>query len=134
LAQFVSTFSKEELLVVSRAFAHFLAIANAAEKHHINRVLEEFNVSSGGFYDKEDSCGGVLPELAEKHSAEVVWNTLVNQTVELVLTAHPTEVNRRTILDKHRRIQGVCILQKVVIICGKKSPPLIIVYFSLTRF
>jgi phosphoenolpyruvate carboxylase len=30
---------------------------------------------------------------------------LCTQQVELVLTAHPTEVNRRTLLDKHRRIQ-----------------------------
>lgn len=38
---------------------------------------------------------------------KLVYDTLVNQTVELVLTAHPTEVNRRTILDKKKRIQEV---------------------------
>jgi phosphoenolpyruvate carboxylase len=82
-------------------------MANAAEKHHIKRVLEEFNVPSGGFYDKVDSCGAVLRDLTDRHSAEDVWEALTTQTVELVLTAHPTEVNRRTVLDKHRRIQGV---------------------------
>ena len=107
LADYVSTFSKEELLVVSRAFTHFLATANAAEKHHTRRVLEEFNISKGAFYDKVDSCGGVLGKLAEEHSPDVVWEALASQTVELVLTAHPTEVNRRTVLDKHRRIQEV---------------------------
>ena len=85
----------------------FLATANAAEKHHTRRVLEEFNISKGAFYDKVDSCGGVLGKLAEEHSPDVVWEALASQTVELVLTAHPTEVNRRTILDKHRRIQEV---------------------------
>ena len=108
LADYVSKFTTEELLVVSRAFTHFLASANAAEKHHTRRVLDEFNVSKGAFYDKVDSCGGALASLAEEHSPDVVWEALVNQTVELVLTAHPTEVNRRTILDKHKRIQEVC--------------------------
>lgn len=93
--------------MVSRAFTHFLASANAAEKHHTKRVLDEFNVSKGAFFDKVDSCGGVIATLAQEHSADVVWETLTNQTVELVLTAHPTEVNRRTILDKHQRIQEV---------------------------
>ena len=94
-------------MLVSRAFTHFLAMANAAEKHHVKRVLEEFNIPCGGFCDKVDSCGAVLRDLAQKHSPEEVWDALTTQTVELVLTAHPTEVNRRTILDKHRRIQGV---------------------------
>ena len=94
-------------MTVSRAFTHFLAAANAAEKHHARRVLEEFNVTKGAFYDKVDSCGGVLAKLAEEHSPQAVWDALTNQTVELVLTAHPTEVNRRTILDKHKRIQEV---------------------------
>ena len=107
LAKYVSTFTTEEILVVSRAFTHFLASANAAEKHHTKRVLDEFNVSKGAFYDKMDSCGGVIEALAEEHSPDVVWVKLANQTVELVLTAHPTEVNRRTILDKHQRIQEV---------------------------
>lgn len=107
LAEYVSTFSKEELLVVSRAFTHFLATANAAEKHHTSRVLEEFNNSKGAFYDKVDSCGDVFETLADKHGKEAVWEALTSQTVELVLTAHPTEVNRRTILDKHRSIQEI---------------------------
>lgn len=105
LAEYVSTFTKEELLVVSRAFSHFLASANAAEKHHTRRVLDEFNVHKGAFFDKMDSCGGVIAKLADEHSVEEVYEALSTQTVELVLTAHPTEVNRRTILDKHRRIQ-----------------------------
>lgn len=109
LADFVSTFTTEELRVVSRAFSHFLASANAAEKHHMRRVLQEFNLPKGAFYDKIDSCGGAIEALAKEHGPDVVYDNLVNQTVELVLTAHPTEVNRRTILDKHQRIQETLI-------------------------
>jgi phosphoenolpyruvate carboxylase len=31
----------------------------------------------------------------------------LKQKVEFVLTAHPTEVNRRTLLDKRTRVQTV---------------------------
>jgi phosphoenolpyruvate carboxylase len=37
-------------------------------------------------------------------SAEEIFQALCDQNVEIVLTAHPTEVNRRTVIRKHRRI------------------------------
>jgi len=55
-----------------------------------------------------DSCGGVLPELISTSSgktAKDIHDTLTSQQVEIVLTAHPTKVNRRALLDRHRRIQ-----------------------------
>jgi phosphoenolpyruvate carboxylase len=45
--------------------------------------------------------------LGEGHSADQIYEALTTQQVELVLTAHPTEVNRRTILEKQRRVQGI---------------------------
>lgn len=108
--------SNEELKTVSRAFAHFCAIANAAEFHHRNRRNEhrlglyatsEGKDTAAAMIPADDSCGGVLPQLLKRGdlTAEQIHNTLCTQQVELVLTAHPTEVNRRTLLDKHRRIQ-----------------------------
>lgn len=110
-----ASLSNEELKVVSRAFAHFCAIANAAEYHHRSRRNEQKLISYATGEGKErvaaltadsDSCGGVLQELRDRGiSSEEIFQTLTSQQVELVLTAHPTEVNRRTLLDKHRRIQ-----------------------------
>lgn len=106
--------SDEELKVVSRAFSHFCAIANAAEYHHRSRKNEHRlrqnagqNSSLGALVIASDSCGGVLPDLIKNKglSAKEIYDTLVSQQVELVLTAHPTEVNRRTLLEKHRRVQ-----------------------------
>lgn len=109
-----SSLSNQELRVFSRAFAHFCAIANAAEYHHRSRrnknkllqsqQLHPDRISALG--SASDSCGGVLPQLLESGlSAQNIFDTLTTQQVELVLTAHPTEVNRRTLLDKHRRVQ-----------------------------
>jgi phosphoenolpyruvate carboxylase len=107
LVDYVSSFSNADLCAVARSFTHFLAIANAAEGHHRARRLAQTE-PSGAFYNKSDSCGGAIPNLlAQGHPAEKIFQTLSTQTTELVLTAHPTEVNRRTILDKHRRIQEI---------------------------
>jgi len=98
-------------MVISRAFTHFCAITNAAEYHHRSRRNEETlrsnnaSGSVGALGPQADSCGGVIPVLAEKHSAQEIFDAITSQTVELVLTAHPTEVNRRTLISKHKRIQ-----------------------------
>ena len=56
--------------------------------------------------DKGDSCAGAIERLIESgHSKDVIFDALNQQKVEIVLTAHPTEVNRRTILDKHERLK-----------------------------
>jgi phosphoenolpyruvate carboxylase len=52
--------------------------------------------------------GGALKSLLDDgHSPETIFDALTSQQVELVLTAHPTEVNRRTILEKQRRVQKI---------------------------
>ena len=134
MAQYVTSLSDKELVVISRAFAHFLAVANAAESHQRCRRLkldlerETANVEGGNHSNvvpmgapepmgalhasKPDSTAGVLTKLVYGNdeatvSKEAVYNSLINQTVEIVLTAHPTQVNRRTILEKHGRIQRI---------------------------
>jgi phosphoenolpyruvate carboxylase len=110
-----SSLSNDELKTVCRAFAHFCAIANAAEYHHrsrrnYERLLESYQQNpenTGSLGSAPDSCGGVLPQLMKENglSPQEIFDTLTTQQVELVLTAHPTEVNRRTLLNKHRRVQ-----------------------------
>lgn len=112
MADLCANLSNEELYKVSRAFTHFMAIANAAEGHHRARRIKESvqsaPVCSGALYPKPDSCGGAIPDLLKKgHSSDEIYKALCSQTTELVLTAHPTEVNRRTVLEKKRRIQSI---------------------------
>lgn len=71
---------------------------------------------------RPDSCGGVLPALAEKYDKDMLWDALTNQTVELVLTAHPTEVNRKTILNKKRRIQQILTKADQYRLMGRTTP------------
>lgn len=112
LTHFAKTqLTDQDLFLVSRAFTHFLALANVAESHHRARLVERSDRdshTSGALHNKPDSCGGLISQLLQQgHAADEIWQALANQTTELVLTAHPTEVNRRTILDKKRRIQDI---------------------------
>jgi phosphoenolpyruvate carboxylase len=68
------------------------------------------------------SSGGVLKSLLDSgKTADEIFDALTKQKVELVLTAHPTEVNRRTILEKQRRVQK--ILTSADSLRDKNLPP-----------
>ena len=120
LVDFVEGLNSKEIVVISRAFAHFLGVANAAEAHQRCRRLKMDLTAEGSegllgalHETKRDSTAGVLSQFltngddGKKISKDELYNTLINQTVELVLTAHPTQVNRRTLLEKHFRVQSI---------------------------
>lgn len=120
MVDFVGPLSNKEIVVISRAFAHFLGVANAAEAHQRCRRLKMDLVKEGSegllgalHETKRDSTPGVLKNLLngiggnKKVSKDELFQSLTNQTVELVLTAHPTQVNRRTLLEKHGRVQKI---------------------------
>ena len=108
----VKKYSPKKLLGISRAFTHFLALSNAAENHHRIRRLREVILESNSessLYPKEDSAYGSIYNMINKSDVDKkdIFNALCNQQVEIVLTAHPTEVNRRTILQKHQNINNI---------------------------
>jgi phosphoenolpyruvate carboxylase len=95
---------------VARAFTHFLALSNSAENHHrVRRLRHRMMSTECALSPKEDSCSGTVRRLlgAMGKSKEEVYEALCQQKVEIVLTAHPTEVNRRTMLQKHQRIREI---------------------------
>ena len=99
----------EELTGIARGFQHFLALSNVAENHHRIRRLRERLISSGvdlPMAPRDDSISGAIERLKTdlKLNEETIIDALKSQCVEVVLTAHPTEVNRRTLLLKHQRV------------------------------
>ncbi len=93
-----------EALPVARAFAHFLNLANIAEQHHRVRRRREYqrDPSAG---PQPGSCDEVFARLrADGISAERLFEAVTALRIELVLTAHPTEVMRRTLLQKQRHV------------------------------
>ncbi len=94
----------DELVPVARAFSHFLNYANIAEQHHRVRRRRAYQLDNSA-PPQQGSIAELVPRLLSKGIApEDLFETLVNLRVELVLTAHPTEVTRRTLLHKYEDI------------------------------
>jgi len=92
---------EDEVLPVARAFTQFLNLANIAEEHHrVRRRLD--NVAA---QDLPDELRDLLSRLREQgFGADQLIETLTSLNIDLVLTAHPTEVNRRTLIQKYDAI------------------------------
>ncbi|MFC3606452.1 phosphoenolpyruvate carboxylase [Stutzerimonas tarimensis] len=101
LSETLDSLSEDELLPVARAFNQFLNLANIAEQYH--RIRRRHPGEAQPFESR------VLPNLlerlkAEGHAAESLARQVGRMDIELVLTAHPTEISRRTLIQKYDAI------------------------------
>ncbi|MDH4562050.1 phosphoenolpyruvate carboxylase [Pseudomonas sp. BN411] len=88
----------DELLPVARAFNQFLNLANIAEQYH--RIRRRAPDEPQPFEDRV--LGDLLQRLLSAgHAPEQLARQLARLDIELVLTAHPTEVARRTLIQKY---------------------------------
>lgn len=62
-------------------------------------------------------------------SAEKVYESLCSQTVELVLTAHPTQAFRQSLLKKYAKVCRCSVQRKssLCVICGVGVSPCVLV-------
>ena len=108
LSASLNQLQEDELLPVARAFNQFLNLANIAEQYQLIHRRDE---SQPAPFESR-----VLPELLarlqrEGHSSESLARQLARLDIELVLTAHPTEVARRTLIQKYDAIAAQLALQ-----------------------
>ena len=89
----------DELLPVARAFNHFLNLANVAEQFHTISVTGAPEGIYKALNDQIEKLSIMLENGQLNH--DEVESVLSELDIELVLTAHPTEVTRRTIINKH---------------------------------
>ncbi|KAL8249706.1 hypothetical protein R6Q59_006574 [Mikania micrantha] len=98
LASELSKMTLEEALKLGRAFSHFLSLMGIAENHHRSRKTKNIAQVS-------KSCDDIFNQLIQSGiSPDILYDTMCNQEVEIVLTAHPTQINRRTLQYKHLKI------------------------------
>ncbi|EDM24998.1 phosphoenolpyruvate carboxylase [Lentisphaera araneosa HTCC2155] len=103
LKDLIRGLSNEELKNLVRAFGQFLNLANLAEAHHFMSDMKDFE--EGALTKHLTKLTQIIPELlANGRSKEEIINTIAGMNIELVMTAHPTEVKRRTWLHKHAQI------------------------------
>jgi phosphoenolpyruvate carboxylase len=100
LGKLLESLTPAETVSVIRAFAYFSHLANIAEDRHFlrRRAAHEPGAQPGslGYSFSRLTAAGV--------SAEIIATALENSYVSPVLTAHPTEVQRRSTLDAERAV------------------------------
>lgn len=102
LKKLLKGLSDEQAVSVIRAFTYFSHLANLAEdRHHIRR--REVHDRVGDV--QEGSLAHTWQRMKRAGvTTEQITDTLVHGHVSPVLTAHPTEVQRKSILDAERDI------------------------------
>ncbi len=104
LADELSRMSTDEALPVARAFTHFLHLANIAEQHHRIRRRRQYRADPNAPPQRGSCEDGFARLIAEGVSPDALFDAVRGLRIELVLTAHPTEIARRTLVHKYNRI------------------------------
>ena len=105
LAEAVRALPLERQSVVLRAFGLYFQLANLAEQHHRLRRRRQYEHEGR---TSRESLDAAFAELAAAGvGGDSLARAVAGSSLELVLTAHPTEATRRTILTAHLRMSGL---------------------------
>jgi phosphoenolpyruvate carboxylase len=107
LSDELSRMSLDQALPIARAFAQFLHLANIAEQHHRVRRRRAYQRDPSAA-PQRGSCDEAFARLiAGGVTPDRLYGAVCGLRIELVLTAHPTEVVRRRVVQKHNRIAAL---------------------------
>ena len=121
LTKLLKGLSSESAMKVLRAFTYFSHLANLAEdRHHIRRRVAYERM--GSYQD------GSIPVAMKKLHAAGVTSKMISKTLEQslispVLTAHPTEVQRTSILEAERDIANLLTARDQIKESSKANNP-----------
>ncbi|XP_019194133.1 PREDICTED: phosphoenolpyruvate carboxylase-like [Ipomoea nil] len=116
LGRVITSLDAGDSIVVTKAFSNMLNLANLAEEVQIayrrRSKLKKCDLSDEASATTESDIEETLRRLVGQlnKSPQEVFDALKNQTIDLVLTAHPTQSVRRSLLQKHGRIRD-CLTQ-----------------------
>src|SRR5579872_3552744 len=106
LADDLSSMPLDAAVPVARAFSHFLQLANVAEQHHRIRRRRAHQRDPRGT-PQPGSLEETLPRLAARIGRDQLHEAVLGLRIELVMTAHPTEMMRRTLQRKYNTVAEV---------------------------
>ncbi|MFT6904722.1 MAG: phosphoenolpyruvate carboxylase [Oleiphilaceae bacterium] len=108
LVDVLANLSDHELLPVVRAFTHFLNLANIAEQFHgISRHCDSGVCAP-------DPMTELIAKLKNAQVPQEAMQKAVDELqMDMVLTAHPTEITRRTLIHKHTAINECLSLLEI---------------------
>ena len=112
LADILQNLTDEDALPLTRAFTQFLNLANIAEQYHGVRLRRQNEFQPEDELNQNNSLQQIFKILQQQNiSSEELYTNISNLHIELVLTAHPTEVSRRTLIQKYDDISR-CLAER----------------------
>ena len=102
----IKKLSPKNLFKLTRAFTHFMNFINLADLIDASRKLNEYENSNKKTSNNNIFIEEIFEDLFrnKKISETKIYNTAKNLKIGIVLTAHPTEVKRRTLIQKYHNI------------------------------
>lgn len=117
LGRVLTSLDAGDSIVMAKSFSQMLNLANLAEEVQI-AYRQRTKLKRGDLADEasaptesniEETFKRLVGQL--KKTPQEVFDSLKNQTVDIVLTAHPTQSIRRSLLQKHGRF--VLVLARI---------------------
>ena len=101
--------SSRESLIIARSFNQFLNFSNIAESIYSIHKIHSYKIREARGTDEFVILEDAITRLLKKKSIskKQFYETSKNLKIDLVLTAHPTEVKRRTLIQKYTYISNL---------------------------
>ncbi|WP_209121892.1 phosphoenolpyruvate carboxylase [Alkalihalobacillus sp. BA299] len=91
---------------VIRAFSIYFHLVNIAEQNHRIRRRRQYQLQDDGV--QPFSLGSAVTSIKSKKITEDALQKVINDlSLELIITAHPTEATKRTVLEIQKRISTI---------------------------
>jgi len=105
----IKKLNPKSTLKLTRAFTHFMNFINLAESIDASRSLNIYENDKKNISNKNIFIEEIFEELFEnkKIPDSKIYNLAKNLNIGIVLTAHPTEVKRRTLIQKYHTITEI---------------------------
>lgn len=107
LKTLLSSLSLDEAIGVIRAFSVYFQLANIAEQYHRIRRKRWYELHTPDLPQRGSLAHTFQTLSAANVAATDLQAVLDKLEIRPVITAHPTEAARRTMLEKHRRISDL---------------------------
>ena len=98
-----------DLLKLTRAYNHFMNLYNLAESIDASRTLDQYENSSKNKKNKNIFIEEIFESFFKNKniSNKKIYDLTKKLNIGIVLTAHPTEVKRRTLIQKYHTLTEI---------------------------
>ncbi|MDA9744499.1 phosphoenolpyruvate carboxylase [Candidatus Pelagibacter sp.] len=99
----------KDLLKLSRAYSHFMNLYNLAESVDASRTLDQYENSDKNKKNKNIFIEEIFENFFKNKniSNNKIYDLAKKLNIGIVLTAHPTEVKRRTLIQKYHTLTEI---------------------------